>query len=467
MIDISTPEKEYTYYLSDWIKCRDVRAGQRKIHEKGAVYLPKLGGMELDSDGEREYQKFKGRTVFYNATARTISAFKGLLFRKSPLIKKPDSMIDFIDDCSGDDKSLLQMCRFIADELLTVGRAGILVDYPEQQNTLSSLAEFESQGLIPYFSFYPTENILEARKGTINNSSVLTFVKLSESYTVEKNEFEREEKQQIRILDLTADGYRQRIFRKIKKGMAEEWELYSEIYPQIDGKAIDRIPFYIFNSDAVNDRIQAPPLSDLVDVNLNHYQFMASYAHGVFYTGFPTPYIFGVSSKEIPQGIGSREIWTSTNDSAKAGMIEFTGAGLSFAREYLEDRKNEMAALGAKFLGSEVKKNETAQKAELDQFAESTSLASIAESISITMTKALKFAAEWMGVDSSECFVELNKDYLPENLSPEMIKTLSYELQSGHISYSTFFDNLQRGEIINAQKSKETELDEISAEKII
>lgn len=466
MIDISKPELLYSYYLKDWKKCRDVRAGQRKIHEAGEFYLPKLGGMD-EATGQKEYQEFKARTVFYNATARSMQAFKGLLFRKTPLIKAPDALSDFIKDCSNTDKSLLQFARFIADEVLTVGRAGILVDYPEKKDDeLKNLEQFQSENVRPYFSFYPTENILEIRKSNIGNSLLISFVKLKETFTEYKNEFEHEEKEQIRILDLSELGYRQRIFRKKKENNREDWALHSEIYPKIDGRLINRIPFYVFNSDAVNDEIKPPPLLDLVELNINHYQFMSSYAHGVFYTGFPTPYIFGVSSKEIPQGIGSREIWTSTNESAKAGMIEFTGTGLSCAREYLEDRKNEMAALGAKFLGSEVKKNETAQKAELDQFSESTSLASIAESISITLTKALKFAAKWMLLDDSECFIELNKDYLPENLSPEMIKTLSYELQAGHISYSTFFENLQRGEIINAQKTKEEEQDELSAELI-
>jgi signal recognition particle GTPase len=201
---------------------------------------------------------------------------------------------------------------------------------------------------------------------------------------------------------------------------------------------------------------------DLVNLNLNHYQFMASYAHGIFYTGFPTPFLFGVNDREIPKGIGVRELWTSSNPDAKAGMLEFTGAGLSFAREYLEDRKNEMASLGARFLGSETKKTETAEKTKLDQFGEASSLAEIAEIISEQFTKILKFLSEIKGEDSKDVFFELSKEFTPQDISPEMVKTLSYELQSGHISYQTFFDNLQKGKIISERRTQEAELDDIS-----
>ncbi len=460
---IDTPEKDYIYFLSDWRKARDAKAGQRAIHESGTRYLPMLGGQENDADGKLEYLKFKARTPFYNATARTISAFLGLLLNKPATIKYPELMQDFINDCTKDDKNLDHTVYYIADELLTVGRVGALVDYPENQEFNLSLADFEAQKLRPYLAFYPAETILETRKSYISNESILSFVKLKESYKIDINEFENEEKDQIKILDLTTEGYRQRIFRKNEK---KEYVIFNETYPKMNGKPIKKIPFFIFSSDFTSGDISPPPLIDLIDLNLNHYQFMASYAHGVFYTGFPTPYLFGVSSKEIPSGIGVREMWTSTNSDAKAGMLEFTGAGLSFAREYLEDRKNEMASLGARFLGSETKKTETAEKARLDQFGEASSLSSIADALSLVMNKLLKFVGEWLGLNPDDIYFQLSKDYLPANLSPEMIKALSYELQSGHISYETFFYNLKRGDIIEKTRTEQNELDSISARSI-
>lgn len=460
---IDTPEPDYYYFLSDWKKSRDVKAGQRAVHDGAQRYLPMLGGQEKDTDGQKEYEAFKARTVFYNATARTISAFLGLLLSKPATLNYPESMRPFIDDSSKDDKSLLTAVSYISEELLTVGRVAALVDYPENQEINLSLADFEAQKLRPYIAFYPAETILETKKSYINNESILSFVKLSETYKEPIDEFTDEEKDQIKILDLTQDGYRQRIFRQNEK---HEYVIFNETYPKMNGQPIRKIPFFIFSSNFDYAKISPPPLIDLIDLNLNHYQFMASYAHGVFYTGFPTPYLFGVSSKEVPSGIGVREMWTSTNSDAKAGMLEFTGAGLSFAREYLEDRKNEMASLGARFLGSETKKTETAEKARLDQFGEASSLSTIADSISFVMNKLVKFVGEWLGLNPDDIYFQLSKDYLPANLSPELIKTLSYELQAGHISYETFFHNLKRGDIIEKTRTQSEELDSISARSI-
>lgn len=460
---IDTPEKDYIYFLSDWEKARDAKAGQRAIHEGGTRYLPMLGGQESDAEGKAEYSKFKARTPFYGATKITIKAFLGLLMHKPAALTYPEQMQDFINDCSKDDKTLLRAVYYIADEVLTVGRIGCLVDYPENSAGELSLAEFEAQKLRPYIAFYPAETILETRKSYIQNESVLSFVKLKETYTIEIDEFQREEKDQIKILDLTPDGYRQRIFRQDKE---KKYYMHSETYPKMNGQPIKKIPFFIFSEKFNDVGITPPPLIDLIDLNLNHYQFMASYAHGVFYTGFPTPFLFGVSNNETPKGIGPNEMWTSTNSDAKAGMLEFTGAGLSQAREYLEDRKNEMASLGARFLGSETKKTETAEKTRLDQFGESASLSTIADSISFVMTKLIKFVGEWLGLNPDDISFQLAKDYLPANLSPEMLKSLSYALQSGQISYETFFYNLKRGDIIEPTRTKDDELDSISASAI-
>jgi hypothetical protein len=441
MIDkknFAKPEKDYSYFASDWQKCRDAKAGQRAIHEGGTRYLPMLGGMEEDTDGHTEYTNFKKRTSFYNATKRTIKAFVGLLFNKSPKVSTTPSLQYFVTDATDDDKTLNQAAYFTADELLTVGRVGALVEY--------STEEYENKE--PYLCFFATENILEVKTERSGNKNKIKFIKLNE-----------DDGEKIRVLLLEDGIYKQEIYLKDDK---KEFYLSQEIYPIFNDSTISEIPFFIFNVNHDNKKITSPPMVDLVNLNLNHYQFMASYAHGIFYTGFPTPFLFGVNDREIPKGIGVRELWTSSNPDAKAGMLEFTGAGLSFAREYLEDRKNEMASLGARFLGSETKKTETAEKTKLDQFGEASSLAEIAEIISEQFTKILKFLSEIKGEDSKDVFFELSKEFTPQDISPEMVKTLSYELQSGHISYQTFFDNLQKGKIISERRTQEAELDDIS-----
>jgi hypothetical protein len=442
----AAPEKDYSYHARDWQQCRDARQGQRAIHEASTRYLPALGGMEQDYEGQKEYEKFKARTVFYNATQRTIKAFVGLLFKKAPKKSTPPALEYFLSDATDDDKTLSQAAYFAADELLTVGRVGALVEYSSE----------EYEGKEPYLCFYNTENILEVKTKKYRNQNKIDFIKLLEDGG-----------EKIRLLTFDEnENYIQQVYLK-NKDKPEEFELSEIVTPIFNDATIKEIPFFIFNVNHDNKKITQPPLIDLVNLNINHYQFMASYAHGVFYTGFPTPYVFGVNSREVPKGIGARELWTSTNADAKAGMLEFQGAGLSFAREYLEDRKNEMAALGARFLGSEKRKVETAEKTKIDQMGEASTLAEIADIISEQFTKVLKFVAEIKGEDSRDVFFEISKDFTPSEIDANMIKALSYELQSGHLSYSTFFDNLQRGGIISERRTQDQELDEISAGALV
>lgn len=49
-----------------WERCRTALQGQDAVHAAGEKYLPKLAGQD-----KAEYDAYKGRAMFYGATART------------------------------------------------------------------------------------------------------------------------------------------------------------------------------------------------------------------------------------------------------------------------------------------------------------------------------------------------------------------------------------------------------------
>jgi hypothetical protein len=57
--------------------------------------------------------------------------------------------------------------------------------------------------------------------------------------------------------------------------------------------------------------------------------------------------------------------------------------------------------------------------------------------------------------------IDLNRDFTPQAMTPQMLLALFQAVQGGRISQRTFFDNLQRGEIIDADTRFEDEQSEI------
>ena len=75
----------YDASLPGWIRARDLLAGEDAVKAAGAKYLPRLDGRS-----DEDYEAYKCRACFTNATRRAADAFVGLVFRKAPFVKLPE-----------------------------------------------------------------------------------------------------------------------------------------------------------------------------------------------------------------------------------------------------------------------------------------------------------------------------------------------------------------------------------------
>src|SRR3954466_10481248 len=120
--------EKHPAYLANcerWARARDAAAGQDAIHAKGPAYLPKLKGQTDD-----EYNAYKGRALYYNATGRTVDGMSGLIFRRPPVIELPEAAAYLEDDIDTAGTPLVGLCENAIEELLQVGRVGLMTEYP-------------------------------------------------------------------------------------------------------------------------------------------------------------------------------------------------------------------------------------------------------------------------------------------------------------------------------------------------
>jgi hypothetical protein len=452
---VDTKHSEYHEYYEIWERCEHAAEGQDEIHEYGVKYLPRLSGQT-----DAEYHAYKQRALYYNATARTIDGLTGMIFLKPEVITAPAAMDNIIADVTMGGLSLHQFAEMVAEEVITIGRCGVLVDYPPIVNAVT-LAQAQAQGARPYATMYDAESIINWKTGRINNVEQLTLVVLEEEYEVEGDEFESKCEPQWRVLDLGDGGiYRQRVFRKDKRG---EFILVDEIYPQINGRPLNKIPFEFFGVRDNSPCVDKPPLLDLVDVNLSHYRTTADYEHGLHFTGLPTPVVTGYYSddKSASLRIGSGTAWLLPDSQSKAFYLEFTGQGLAELREALRSKEAMMATLGARILAPEKRAAESAQTANIHRSSENSVLASISQSISIGLTHVMEYLRDWSGV-TGDVKIELNRDFIPNSMTAQDLDSLVKAWQSGSISHQTLFDNLVAGDIIMQDVSFDDEMERIA-----
>lgn len=463
--------KGYSEYTSKWRRVRDTVAGQDAIYAGNTLYLPFL----VDESGA-EYLKRLHRTPFYNATWRTMASFVGLMFRKPPLKEMPKALEPFLNDVTMSGVSFDNFAQDVVLEDIAVSRVGVLVDYPTGQAVTAdgkpmSIAQAEAAGLRPSMVMYKAEQIINWRFEFVNNRHMLTQVRLWETQVDVKSEFETEEYNVIRVLDLFFGQYRVRRFRE-----DSEEQIGGDIFPQMNGAPLAEIPFFFIGPDGGQSELSDPVLIDLVDLNIKHFQVSADYEHGCHMTGLPTPVVAGLNAEKFDEAgnpvypklyIGSTTAWILPTG-ADAKYLEFTGQGLTALKENLDRKEAQMAAIGARMLTPEKSGVEAAETVAMRHSGENSILAAIAIAVSEGLTKALRVFAAWCGITVTEenLKFEINRDFMPFPITPQALTALLSAVQAGRLSHESFFDLMKRGDLLDSELTFEEEQGRIDAAEI-
>lgn len=460
MAGVRTTHREYDQYIEVWRTCDNVVQGQRAMHKAGERYLPRLADETTVS-----YKARLARSDFYNATWRTIAGLVGMAFRKPPTIMLPAAIEPFADNIDLAGTTLYTFAKEVTEEVLEYGRLGLLVDHPMMPENITTLnaAAAEAQGLRPTLKKYAPENIINWRWITRGNATVLGMVVLKEKAEVQKGEFEFGLEDRYRVLDLDENGvYRQRVYRIDEKGRDEL--VQGPIYPMMRGQVMGMIPFFIMGTNGLALDCDEPPLIDLIDANIAHYQVNSDYRHGLHFTALPTLFLAGVTQDEKadPFYVGSSAAITSPDPNAKGSYIEFTGQGLTPIKDALASLEQRMAVLGARMIADEQRQVETLGATEIKRTGENSVLASIVISVSQTMEAALKVMAEWAGAGGEVKF-EISREFLPAGMDPAKMRELLAAWQAGALSFEDYFQNMQRADIIRPEKTFEEHQEAVDA----
>lgn len=456
---INSTHPQYKENVGLWVKCRDAVEGQEAIKKRGMVYLPALSGHLKVSDGAQAYQAYLNRALWFGATDRTLTGYVGAIMRKDPVFVVPDAMNLVLDNITGSYQSAVQFVHSVTKELLTTGRLGLLVDMAE---------DTDDEDDFPFIKMYYPENILN----WFMDGHDLQCVMLQEDILQPKFEdpYEQECVTQIRCLCLDNVGkYTVIIYRNQGNGI-DSWVPVKTTKPVVRGLPLTEIPFFFVSSDEDNYSCSKPPILDLVNCNINHYQLDADYRHGLHFTALPTPIFTGVEG-DRDYYLGSECAINLRNENSKAFYLEFQGIGLNAIKDAMEERKSQMASLGAQLLSrkSGGRTVETAEAARIQQSGETSLLSTIVGRVEESLKRALWFVASFMNIDlpvgGNEIVVSINRDFIDATLNSQEITSLTQALQAGALSPEDLFWNFQRGGVVDPKKSLEAFKAELDAEK--
>jgi hypothetical protein len=461
---VASHHPKYDCFRPLWDKCRVVVKGEDAVKAAATTYLPLL----TDQDNN-EYEAYKQRASFYNATGRTVEGLAGAVTRKKAELKVPKQMEEVLKHVGVKGQPLDILIKDSLEEVLTTSRYAQHVDAPVTPNA------------DPYVATYCAEDVINWQQELIDGKEEYVLVVVAEKTMVKdvKDPYVMKMEDRWRVLKLergslvkvaTKDGeedavvatgdddanrtYVVEVWREKKLGEQvsgeDRYVMESRLIPRKrGGKAWDRIPFQFVNPSGVSDELEEPVILDLANVNLSLYRNSADYEHGLHFTALPTVWTAGFEVKAGTKlRVGSNNSWNAEDPAAKCGMLEFTGAGMAALKENMEAKKRELAVLGARLLEEQKKEAEAAATVTLRQAGEQSILSNVAKSVSSGWTQCLKWVAEWMNLPSDGVEVSLSQDFITVPLDAQTLAQISADVQAGMQSWENYFYNLKRAEMV-------------------
>lgn len=439
---IDSVHEEYVKRQPDWSMIEDFIDGDRAVKAAGKKYLPQLSGQST-----AKYNAYKDRAVLYGALPRTVAALVGAVFRKAPSFVIPDKLKYLEKNANGDNVGLIELAIRLTTEVMSTGRASILVDRP-------------TDGGLPYLLIRDADDCINWNTDIDN-----TFFVLEDETLIAnpKDKFDLKKEEGYRELTYDENGfYIVNIWRRENKNK-DSWVIKETIQPLRNGKPIEYIPFTFITPYGTGTEVAKPPMLDMAYVSRLHYCVSADLALANHTTSLPTPVISADINKEdnfvlnlgpdtcimLPQG-------------GSATMLTYGAEGLASVEKLMDRYEQMLAALGARVIDTRKSSiPDTAESVRTKEAVAGAVTAAVISAVESALEKALRWVAEWENADPEGIKVRLNRELVSPSVDANMLTSLTAALQSGAISHETYWKNLEEGGLTDPSISYDEEIKRI------
>ena len=197
------------------------------------------------------------------------------------------------------------------------------------------------------------------------------------------------------------------------------------------------VPFYAKRTGYFTSR---PPLIDLAELNVEHWQSSSDQRNILHVARVPLLTVTSDDEDFSLQVGASRALRLPTN--SKAEFVETKGAAITAGRQDLLDIEERMRQIGADLISLNVGKMAATQASILDSRSQS-KLGAMAQSLEDALNLALYEWAQWIGADNGGT-VEVFKDFGVDLTNAQDEAVLLNAANAGKLSNQTFYEELQR-----------------------
>ena len=427
---VSDPNTAWVNMEPHWGLIETLLGGTYKIRKGHRKYLP-----QEPREQDISYDARLLRSVLAPYYVRLERMLAGMLTRKPVRLDDvPDVIREqlFDVDLQGND---LQTWLFSVSRIcIRYGHVGVLVDAPAA-----------GQNGRPYWVTYTPRDILGWRTELKDGKQELTQLRLMEKIVVPDGLYGEKQVEQVRVL--TPGAFE--IHQKDQKG---------DFIVIDEGRtSLSEIPFSVAYSNRMGVLESLPPLADIAELNLQHYQVQSDLSNQLHISAVPMLALFGfpAAAEEISAGPGEAMALPEGSD---ARYIEPAGNSYDAQFRQLDRIAEQINALGlASILGSKLSA-ETAEAKRIDRSQGDSTMMVVAQQMQDLIDNCLRFHAEYMQERTAGSSL-VNRDFMGMRLEPQEIQALLQLYTAGTITQETLLLQLEAGEVLGDDFDVEEEIE--------
>ena len=413
-----------------WLLIEQLLKGTRGIRQGHRKFLP-----QFPREADDSYDVRLSKAVLSPFYKRLELLLAGMLTRKPVRLTDVSDQVTeqlFDVDLQGND---LQTWLFNTARIaLRYGHVGVLVDAPRA-----------GENGRPYWITISPRELLGWRTEIADGRQRLTMLRIAETVTVPDGKYGEKDVERVRVL--TPGAYE--IHEKDEKG---DYKIVDE-----GRTSLSEIPFAVAYANRTGVMESIPPLDDIAELNLQHYQVSSDLSNILSVSAIPLLAIYGFpqSAEEISAGASEA---LALPESARSEYIEPSGNSFDAQFKQLEQIENKInglglaAVLGAKLVG------ESAEAKRIDRSQGDSTMMVIAQQMQDLIDNCLRFHAQYLQEPVAGSS-QVNRDFMGQRLEPQEIQALLQLYTAGTITQDTLLNELANGDVLSEDFDIEEEVE--------
>ena len=431
---VNDPSTAWVNQEPHWGLIEHLLGGTYKIRKGHRKFLPQEP-RELDE----AYDNRLRRSVLAPYYVRLERMLAGMLTRKPVRLDDvSDQIREQLFDVDLQNNDLQTWLYNTSRICIRYGHVGVLVDAPKSGDNGR-----------PYWISYTPRDILGWRTEMADGAQKLTQLRLFEKVLVPDGLYGEKQVEQVRVL--TPGAFE--IFQKDQKG---DFRVIDE-----GTTSLSEIPFSVAYSNRIGVLESFPPLADIAELNLQHYQVQSDLGNQLHISAVPMLALFGfpAAAEEISAGPGEA---LSLPEGSSAQYIEPAGNSYDAQFRRLDQIVSQINDLGlAAVMGAKLSA-ETAESKRIDRSQGDSTMMVVAQQMQDMIDNCLRFHADYLQESQAGSSL-VNRDFMGARLEPQEIQALLQLYTAGTVTQETLLLQLEAGEVLGDDFDVEAELEATQA----